>query len=157
MLVAGNAKMAAIPEPAATGAMMQGFKNGVEITRALDLQKQWGGATIGGGGSKIPQAGMMISGGQLIKERPELVDAFNTALVASGRWTRNNPASAASIGSTYLGLKAPPIIERSIPFCNIDVKSGANSKGELKRFFAILMEMSPAIIGGKLPPEHFYI
>lgn len=153
MMVAGKARMAVLPEPAATGAMMMGMKNGVGITRALDLQKEWG-RTIGGG-SKIPQAGMMISG-KLAKERPELVDAFNKAMVVSGRWTRANPASAASIGAAYLGLKAP-IIERAIPFSNIDVKSGKASRRELERFFNVLKGMSPAIIGGKLPGADFYL
>lgn len=153
MMVAGKAKFAVLPEPAATGSQLMGMKNGIGVTRALDLQKEWG-RTIGGA-SKIPQAGMMVSG-KLLAERPELVDAFNKAMVTSGRWTRNNPASAAAIGSTYLGLKAP-IIERSIPFCNIDVKSGTASRGELQRFFNVLKGMSPAIIGGKLPAAKFYI
>lgn len=153
MMVAGKAQMVVLPEPAATGSMMLGMKNGIKITRALDLQKEWG-RTIGGA-SKIPQAGMMISG-KLAKERPELVDAFNAAMIQSGRWVRNNPASAASIGATYLGLKAP-IIERSIPFSNIDVKSGIESRSELERFYSVLKGMSPAIIGGKLPAARFYI
>ncbi len=153
MLIAGKAEMAVLPEPAATASQMMGMKSGVGITRALDLQKEWG-STIGGG-SKIPQAGMMISG-KLAKERPELVDAFNKAMVTSGRWTRNNPASAAKIGSTYLGLKAP-IIERAIPFSNIDVKSGKASRSELERFYNVLKGMSPAIIGGKLPGGNFYL
>ncbi len=153
MLIAGKAKMAVLPEPAATGAQMMGIKNGVKITRALDLQKEWG-RTIGGS-SKIPQAGMMVSG-KLVNERPELITAFNKAMVASGRWTRSNPATAGSIGATYLGLKAP-IIERSVPFCNIDVRSGKQSRGELERFFNVLKSMSPAIIGGRLPASKFYI
>ncbi|MCV6574782.1 MAG: ABC transporter substrate-binding protein [Cohaesibacter sp.] len=153
MMIAGKAKMAVLPEPAATGAMMMGIKNGVGITRALDLQKEWG-RTIGGS-AKIPQAGMMISG-KLMKERPELVEAFNKAMIASGRWTSNNPASAAKIGATYLGLKAP-IIERAIPFSNIDVKSGKSSRAELERFYNVLKGMSPAIIGGKLPAADFYL
>lgn len=98
---------------------------------------------------------MMVSG-KLLTERPELVDAFNQAMHASGNWTRENPAEAAKIGATYLGLKAP-IIERSIPFCNIDVKSGKDSQSELEHFFSILKGMSPAIIGGKLPDAKFYI
>lgn len=153
MMIAGKAKMAVLPEPAATGAMMMGMKNGIQITRALDLQKEWG-RTIGGG-SKIPQAGMMVSG-KLLNERPELIKDFNKAMVTSGRWTRNNPASAAEIGAAYLGLKAP-IIERSIPFCNLDVRTGQQSRGELERFFRVLKGMSPAIVGGRLPAGSFYL
>ncbi|SFP05963.1 NitT/TauT family transport system substrate-binding protein [Cohaesibacter marisflavi] len=152
MMIAGDAKMAVLPEPAATGAQMQGMKNGIEVTRALDLQKAWG--SVFGGRSAIPQAGMMISG-KLLTEQPELVSAFNNALVESGRWVSNNPTSAAKIGAAYLGLKAP-IIERSIPFSHIDVKSGKQSKAELEKFFVVLKGMSPAIIGGKLPAGTFY-
>ncbi|MCT4656316.1 MAG: ABC transporter substrate-binding protein [Cohaesibacter sp.] len=153
MLIAGKASMAVLPEPAATGAQMLGIKNGVKLTHALDLQKEWG--RIIGGRSQIPQAGMMVSG-KLVKERPELVDAFNKAMVRSGKWTRNNPASAAELGAIYMGMKAP-IIERSIPYCNIDVKSGRASKSELERFFKVLKSVSPAIIGGRLPGSRFYI
>lgn len=153
LMIAGKAKMAVLPEPMATGSQMKGMQNGIAVTRALDLQKEWG--RIMGGGSKIPQAGMMVTA-KLLNERPELVAAFNKAMVQSGRWTRNNPSSAAAIGATYLGLKAP-IIERSIPFSNIDVRSGKSSRGELERFYKVLKSMSPAIIGGRLPPAKFYL
>lgn len=37
MLIAGKASYAILPEPAATGALMQGKKNNIKVTRALDL------------------------------------------------------------------------------------------------------------------------
>lgn len=153
LMLAGKADSAILPEPAATGAQMLGIKKGLKIRRAVDMQKEWGRAQ--GGRSAIPQAGMMMSG-SLLKNEPELLGVFQKAMVKSGRWVRNNPGSAAGLGAAYMGLKKP-IIERSIPYSNIDVRSAASSRSDLQRFFKVLHGMSPAIIGGRLPGKAFYL
>ena len=153
MLIAGQASSAIIPEPAATGALLQGMMQSVPIRRVLSLQDEWGRVT--GRAPRIPQAGMMVTR-ELLDARPELVRDLQAETVNSVAWTLNNPAGAGRIGAHYMGVKAP-MIEKSIPFCNLAATPALEAREDLEHFFTILAETSPKIIGGKLPDDGFYI
>lgn len=153
MMMAGRATIAVLPEPAATAVLIQGKKNGKSIRRALSLQKEWG--TVTQGEARIPQAGMIITD-DLLQKHPELPSFINNQLLTSTEWVQQNPQEAGKIAEKYLKLKGP-IIQRSIPFCNLTVVSGNDAKTELSHFLQILAERSPEIIGGKLPENSFFI
>lgn len=153
LLLSGRTKHAVLPEPAATAALLKGLKSAKKMTRVIDLQTAWGEVT--GGPARIPQAGMMVSD-SLLDEMPDLPDRLNAALTRSTDWVVNNPTSAGRLGETYMALKAP-VIERSIPFCNFGLSKAKDIQSEIESFYSILAETNPAIIGGKLPPDDFYL
>jgi len=153
LLLSGRADHAVLPEPAATAAQLRGLKSSRQLHRAIDLQQVWGEVT--GGEAAIPQAGMMVSE-VLVQAMPELPQRLNQALAESTRWVVNNPASAGSLGEAYLGMKAP-VIEKSIPFSNFRLTPAAEGREQIQNFFAILAQGNPAIIGGKLPADDFYL
>lgn len=153
LLLSGRASHAVLPEPAATAALLKGLKSGKPLNRIINLQESWGEVT--GGPARIPQAGMMISD-SLLQEIPELPERLNKSLKKSTNWVLNNPTSAGRLGEAYMGLKAP-IIERSIPYSNFTVDRAKDIQSELEQFFSTLAKINPAIIGGRLPNDDFYL
>lgn len=153
LLLSGRADHAVLPEPVATAARLRGLKSSRQLHRAINLQQAWGEVT--GGEAAIPQAGMVVSE-TLLQALPELPKRLNQALSESTAWVVNNPASAGRLGEAYLGMKAP-VIEQSIPFSNFRLTPAAEGREQLQRFFGILARVSPAIIGGRLPADDFYL
>jgi NitT/TauT family transport system substrate-binding protein len=153
LLLAGKVQAAVLSEPAATAAILQGMQAGVTIHRVLDLRTVWAEAT--GGKAALPQAGMLVTA-DLLERHPELVRAVQDGCRRSTEWTRANPASAARLAEDYMGLKAPAI-ERAIPYSNLASLSAREARPELDRLFSALAELSPAILGGKLPDDGFFL
>ncbi|EME68535.1 ABC-type sulfonate transport system periplasmic component [Paramagnetospirillum caucaseum] len=152
LFLAGKADVAILQEPMATAIQMRGMQAGISVHRVLDLTEIYG--KVNNRKAGIPQAGLGVSE-ELIQQRPELVRAIHQSCVASARWVGNNPASAGRLGTDYLDLPGP-IIERSLPHFRLGVVSAAESRAEMEAFFGDLLEMSPDILGGKLPEGGFY-
>lgn len=153
LLLSGRVDQAVLPEPVATGAIMKGMRAARKLLRAIDVQQAWAGVT--GGPPTIPQAGMMIAE-PLMERHPGLVADLQQAFAASADWVNSNPASAGKLGAAYMPLK-PPVIERSIPFSNIEPKTGKAARPALEDFYGRLAELNPGIIGGRLPDAGFYL
>ena len=152
MLTGGQADSAILPEPLATGAILQGLLNAVPMRRVLSLQDEWGRIT--GRAPRIPQAGMMIAQ-SLLEARPDLIRDLQTETVRSIAWSAHNPVSAGRIGADYMDIKAP-VIEKSIPFSNLAAVGAKEARDDLEYFFTVLAEIDPQIIGGRLPDDGFY-
>ncbi len=152
LFLAGKTDIAVLPEPAAVASQLRGMRNGIEVTRAVDLTELYGTLTGRPGG--IAQAGLGVSE-DLVQARPELVKAIHDGCVAGGRWVANNPASAGRLGGDYLNLN-PAIIERSLPWFRLKVASAAEARPAMEAYFNDLIEMSPDILGGRLPDDRFY-
>lgn len=152
LFLAGKSDIAVLPEPVATASQLRGMQAGITVERAIDLTAVYGGLT--GRAPRIAQAGLGVSE-DLVQSRPELVKAIHEGCVASARWVENNPASAGRLGADYLDMQ-PAIIERSLPHFKLGVATAAEAKPELEAYFTDLMEMSPDIVGGKMPDPKFY-
>ena len=153
LLATGRVSIALLPEPAATGSQIMGMMNAIPVRRALSLQDEW--ARVTGRAPRIPQAGVLVTEA-LIQDHPDLVKALHSAITQSVSWTVNNPASAGVLAEDYMGVKAP-MIEKSIPWCNLDAVTAADARDELEYFFNVLFDKSPAILGGKMPDSAFYL
>jgi NitT/TauT family transport system substrate-binding protein len=153
LLLAGRVEAALLQEPGATAAIMQGTRAGKRVVRAIDMQKAWAGAT--GGPSVVPQAGLAVSAAFVRDAGPERVAALNAALVDAAAWVLANPASAGKMAASYLELPAQ-IIERSIPYSNLTVRSASAARPALAALFKVLAERDAAILGGKLPDDGFF-
>ncbi|NFV79601.1 ABC transporter substrate-binding protein [Magnetospirillum aberrantis] len=152
LFLAGKTEIAVLPEPASSAVILRGMQAGISVERAIDLTEAYGKLT--GRAPRIAQAGLGVSE-DLVQSRPELVKAIHEACVASARWVLNNPASAGRLGADYLDLQ-PAIIERSLPWFRLNITSAAEARPELEAYFNDLMEMSPDIVGGRLPDDRFY-
>jgi NitT/TauT family transport system substrate-binding protein len=148
LLLAGRVEAALLQEPGATAAIMQGTRAGKRVERVIDLQKAWAAAT--GGPSAVPQAGLAVSAAFAQAAGAEGLAALNAALAEAATWVRANPASAGN-----LELPAP-VIERSIPYSNLTVRTASAARPALLALFKTLAERDPGILGGKLPDDGFF-
>ncbi|WP_119168732.1 ABC transporter substrate-binding protein [Algihabitans albus] len=153
LLLAGQAEFAVLQEPAATASIMRGLAQSVPVFRALDFQQLY--AETGGEGLDIPMA-VLIMQDSLRDRLPDLPNKLLSELRGSTQWVRNNPASAARLGEDYLGLRQP-VLERSIPFMNLSLRTPAQARASLERLYGELAGESAALIGGRLPDDDFYL
>ena len=153
LLLAGRAAAAVLQEPAATASIMRGMANAIGVRRAIDLQQEFALAT--GRGADIPMA-VLILRDNLRARAAGLPHRLFAEVRAATAWVNNNPASAAQLGEDYMGLRKP-VLERSIPFMNLTVRSPAEARDHLEFFYSLLAGESAALLGGHLPDEGFYL
>ncbi|MEM6356359.1 MAG: ABC transporter substrate-binding protein [Pseudomonadota bacterium] len=153
LMLAGRAPAAVLQEPAATASVMRGLSESVRVNRALDLQALYAEAT--GGPPDIPQAVMILRDG--LRERlPDLAPRLLSEIRRSTDWVRSNPASAGRLGADYMGLPKP-VLERAIPGSNLEARSAVEARPALEGLYRLLAETNPALIGGGLPDDGFYL
>lgn len=152
LLLAGRADLAVISEPAATAAQIRGAQAGITVHRAADMTEVYGRLT--GRPPRIAQAGLGVRE-DFVQAYPDIVQAIHDGCVAGSRWVLDNPAEAGRLGAALLDLAAP-VVEKSIPSFRLDVVSAAAARPDLERYFGDLMDMSPDILGGRLPDDRFY-
>jgi len=152
LFLTGRADCALLPEPAASAAELRGEQYAIPVRRAIDLTEAY--AALTGRAPRIAQAGLGVSE-DFLEAHPDIVAAIHAGCVAGAAWTRDNPADAAALGARYLGLPIP-ILAHSLPRFRLDVRSAVQARGDIENYFTDLMELSPDIIGGRLPDSRFY-
>lgn len=152
LLLAGRADCALVPEPSTTAAEIRAESAGIAVHRVLDLTEVY--ARVTGRPARISQAGLAVSE-DVLQAHPDIVAAIHSGCIASAQWTLNHPTEAGNLGARYLNLSAD-IIARSIPRFRLAVLSAADARRDMENYFSDLMEMSPEIVGGRLPQERYY-
>jgi NitT/TauT family transport system substrate-binding protein len=152
LLLAGRADCALTSEPAGTAAELRAAAAGAAVHRAVDLTQAY--AAVTGRLARIAQAGLAVTE-DFVQAHPEVVTAIHAGCVASARWVMEHPQEAGRLGAAHLGLSAE-IVERSLPRFRLAVASAAEARADMESYFTDLMDMSPNIIGGKLPAAGFY-
>ncbi|HWL04601.1 MAG TPA: ABC transporter substrate-binding protein [Xanthobacteraceae bacterium] len=153
MLVAGRVDAALLAEPAATAAILRAKVGFQTFVRAIDCQKEW--AKIVGGSSFIPQAGLAVTRPFIEKVGPDGLQTLQNALQAAVEFVIAHPLRASLASATELGLMSP-IIAEAIPHSNLAALPSSSIRADLEKFFSILSEDDPRIIGGRLPDSAFY-
>ena len=152
LLAAGRADAAILHEPSATAAIMMAQQQGRTLRRAISLQQAWGNHF---GQPRIPMAGTALHQG-LIDELPEILPALRAGLGPAKEWVLANRSEAAKLAERTMAIR-PPVFERSLDHFHIDVVSARAMRPELETFYRALLELSPDMLGGKLPPDEFYL
>jgi len=83
------------------------------------------------------------------------LETLQSALQAAVAYTLEHPLRASVAAASELGLLGPVVAE-AIPHSNLVALTGSSVRPDLERFFSILAEDDPRIIGGKLPDDAFY-
>ncbi|MDQ0504888.1 ABC transporter substrate-binding protein [Xanthobacter agilis] len=152
MLVAGRVTTAVLSEPPATAAIMMAKQAGKSLYRAVNLQTVWRDQHNGLG---LPMAGIAVHE-KLIEDNPEVIAALRTGLVPAKDWVLANTAAAGELAQEKMGMKAP-IFAASLDHFNV-VATGAKAlKPGLVAFYETILSMQPDALGGKLPPDDFYL
>ena len=153
LLLAGRAPAAVLQEPAATAAILRGRANGVRVRRAVNLQEAFAAAT--GRSADIPMAVLIIR--DSLRRRAEgLTERLVDELRSSTAWVIENPAAAAALGESAMGLRAS-VLEQAIPHMNLTVRRPTEVREHLSFFYELLASDSAALLGGRLPDAGFYL
>ncbi|MDO5082493.1 MAG: ABC transporter substrate-binding protein [Arachnia propionica] len=152
-LLSGQVDYAVLPEHAATVAQNQAKQNGRALDRTADLQALWAEAT--GTQARFPMAGVVMPA-ELADGNPGLIGNILTELEAAV--AQVNATEATAVAAITRATEVPePVVTSVIPRLQLEVVPGAGAKDELEDFYTRLMELSPDIVGGKLPDDAFYI
>ena len=147
LLASGDVKLAMLPEPNVTSAMMQ---NG-DLRLALDLTAEW---------SKVSDTsavqGCVIVKKAAIEANPDAFADFLADYADSVAFVNANVEDAAAFCETYGIVPKAAVAMRAYPNCNIVFVTGAEMKASLSAFLGVLYDANPASIGGALPADDFY-
>lgn len=152
MVGSGQAATAILSEPPATAAIAMARQQGRTLRRAIGLQEMWGRHT---GKPRIPMAGVALHQG-LIDESPEVLAALRAGLAPAKDWVLANRAEAAVLAEQKMGTR-PGIFVASLDHFHIDVQSARAMKAELETFYGAILDLQPAALGGRLPPDELYL
>jgi NitT/TauT family transport system substrate-binding protein len=153
LLLSGRAEAAVLPEPAGTMAAMRAAQEGRAMHRVIDMQAEWGKIT--GLGRSIPQAGLGVT--QAFHEQnPEAAAALQAAIAGILPDVLAQPEAAAASAADALGMPAP-VLAKSIPHCALIATPASVARPALEAMYRAVAETDPAIIGGKLPDDGFYL
>lgn len=152
MLAAGKASTAILAEPQATAAIMMAQAKGRTLHRAFELNSVWGRHKPK---PRIPMAGIALHAA-LIEEAPELLAAVRAGLGPARDRVMADPAATAKLAEAKMEMR-PQIFEKAFPHLNIDLVSARAAKAELVDFYTTLLDLEPEALGGRLPPDDFYL
>lgn len=156
-LIAGNADIAMVPEPAATTVLTKKDT----LRRALIINDEWDKITINGAVGAEYKMGNIVMGCVValkgyIDENKEQVDKFLSEYKDSIDYVNTNVDDAATLCEEYGIIPAAAIAKAAIPNCNITYISGAGLKESIEGYFKMLFDADPTSIGGAMPDADFY-
>ncbi len=128
---------------------LSSIKAAIADVQVIDLQTAY--AVLHGAGS-YPQAGVFVKN-DLEEDR---VDRFLSDLSASVASVNADPAAAAAAGAALGFGFSEAVMTSAISGSHLQYVAAAASRTALEAYFAIILAMNPALIGGALPGEEFY-
>jgi NitT/TauT family transport system substrate-binding protein len=146
-LVSGNAKVAMVPEPAATTVLTKKDT----LKRALSMNTEWEKVAD----SKL-MMGCVVALDSYIEANKAAVDKFLTEYEASIKFANSNIDDAAKLCETYGIVPKAAVAKAAIPTCNVTYVAKDEMKNSIKGYFEVLLSFDKTSIGGKLPADSFY-
>lgn len=153
MLLAGRVDAVLAPEPAISAAIIRAKGAGKTIARVIDIQKVWG--EVSGGQPVLPQAGLALTNA-FTGANPGAADALQEALEKVAAAVNAAPDKAAADAADALEMPAP-VIAASVATSNLVAARAATMRAEIESMLTTLSDADPALIGGKLPDDGFYL
>lgn len=153
MLLAGRVDAVLAPEPAISAAIMRGKAAGKDVARVIDIQKVWG--EVSGGEPVLPQAGLAVTDA-FSEANPGIANAIQDALEKAAASVNANPDKAAADATAALEMP-PPVLAASIATSNLVALRASQARASIESMLKTLSDADPALIGGKLPDDGFYL
>jgi len=149
MMISGLAKNAVLPEPMVTQVLLKSNK----ARLVKDFYENW--QAVEGKNTGLPQAGMIVRN-SFANSYPSLLASFQQAYASALDETVKNPAGSASLVQTSLQIPAPVFVQ-SIKRTHLKFVEGEKAKNDVEIYLTRLLELSPEMVGGKLPDEKFFL
>ena len=154
MALSGKADTLLIPEVAGTKIqMIAKKKKGITFYRSINLSKEYG--KIFNTKPYIPQAGVAIRE-EFANKHSDFLKAFNKAMKKSADALLSDKNRVVKVTNS-MWKNQGEIFAKSIKHWNIKVDSTSKVKPEIEFFYNVMYDLKPAIIGGKLPDNDFYM
>jgi NitT/TauT family transport system substrate-binding protein len=154
LLLAGRAQNAVLSEPLSTSVLLQTTGGPKTYYRALDFAAEWEKAE--GAGALTPIAGTVATAG--VMDKPAVVEEYLKQYKEAVEWMMANPDAAGELIEKQLpqlGFKAKPMAA-SLKSITWRFVPAGEARAGVETFLSILSELSPDVIGGKLPDDGFY-
>ncbi len=154
LLMSGKVENAVLSEALATAAVLQSKSAEKPLSKAFAFDAAWAKATGGSAPSTI--AGTVAT--ERIMDKPWVIAAFGREYEAAVKWMLSHPDEAGQLVETelpQLGLKAA-VMTASLQSITWKYTPAAEARAGLEAFYTALSELSPQVIGGKLPDDAFY-
>jgi NitT/TauT family transport system substrate-binding protein len=153
LLLSGQVQNAVLSEALATAVILQTKTAAKPLHRSLAFDKAW---TEASGGTDSPIAGTVATASAM--DRPDVIAAFEREYKAAVQWMLDNPEEAGKLVETQLpqlGLKAA-VMTASLQNITWRYTAATDARASLDLFYQDLSELSPQVIGGKVPDDGFY-
>ncbi len=105
--------------------------------------------------ARIPQAGIVALGKAL--GDAALIEKFQQAYAASLAWCEKQPDECGKLVASRVEMLTPEGVADAVRVDNAIFVTAQDARPELEFFFGLLHAKQPALIGGKLPDEGFYL
>ncbi len=158
LMITRRADHALLAEPAASVALRKTKSFPVsliapELYRSANLQEEWG--RVFQRQARIPQAGIVALG--KTSGDAALIEKFQRAYAASLAWCEKNPDECGRLVAQRVDMLTPEGVADSVRVDNAVFVTAQEAKPELEFFFGLLHAKQPALVGGKLPDDGFYL
>jgi NitT/TauT family transport system substrate-binding protein len=152
LLLSGQVENAVLSEAQATAVLLQTKDTAKPLHRSLAFDKAWSDSA----GADSPIAGTVATASVL--DRPDVIAVFQREYAAAVQWMVAHPDEAGQLVETQLpqlGLKAP-VMTASLKNITWRYTPAPDARAALELFYQDLSQLSPEVIGGKLPDDGFY-
>lgn len=153
LLLTGRVDAALLSEPAATGVIIKAKSLFMTVHRVIDVQAEWQAVA---GTADIPQAGLALTAEVQQALGQEGLAGLQKGIEAALADALADPKAAADAVADALGFP-PEIIAASFPTSHLSAIPASAARKTLEGFYEVLAKADPAIIGGKLPGDGFYL
>ncbi len=138
-----------VPEPAASAAIARLEKSNITVYRIniLDLYNEHHNTEEG-----FPQASVFIKKSLSKKTKNKILKDLKNSI----NKVNDNVSDAADLAIS-LEYKTPkPVLLKAIPYMNLRYLDGNDAKNALEKYFQIIINDNPKVIGTELPDKNFY-
>jgi NitT/TauT family transport system substrate-binding protein len=158
LMITRRADHALLAEPAVSVALRKTRSFPVsaiapELYRSVDLQQEWG--RVMQRQARIPQAGIVALGKAL--GDAALIEKFQQAYAASLAWCEKQPDECGKLVASRVEMLTPEGVADSVRVDNAVFVTARDARPELEFFFGLLHAKQPALVGGRLPDDGFYL
>ncbi|MDD4334132.1 MAG: ABC transporter substrate-binding protein [Desulfotomaculaceae bacterium] len=149
LMINGLTKNAVLPEPLATQVLM----NNSRARLARDFYEDW--QIFEGKDARLPQAGMVVRN-EFARLYPAAVTEFQNVYKSAVEWTVANPAEAAPLARSNMNI-AESVFIKSMEKTHMFFATGTEAREDVHTYLSRLLDISPDMVGGKLPDEKFFL
>lgn len=148
--IGGKTNLAVLSEPQTTNILMKK----VDAKILLDFNEEW--SKITGNEYGYPQASLIIKA-DLIDNYRDFLDKFLNLYEENLKWIMENPELAGQyMEELELGMNKD-IVVNGIGRMNIYPFSIDDSIEYYQKYYEVLLNFAPDVIGGQIPDEEFYL